>query len=196
MSGRKKRKGLDKSVMVAMLGLIGTLLVALLGMPFIQNWWDNQVNAINTPIPTTEIIQIVPSETLTIVSNFTPSLTLTDTPFTPPTLPPTFSPTPAAGVMTAQITYNYSNGKAPLHVTFKAFSSFVTYPDGGVETCEFKNVCAYTWDVRKDGAVILGPVSGGGEFSYTFSKGGDYTVVVYVCRGEACNFSAASVTVK
>ena len=129
-----------------------------------------------------------------------PSETSTQEVFTSIPNTPTFTPTstqpPSPSVMTAQIVSNYSEGKIPLAVTFNASSSFVTYPDGSVETCEFANVCTYTWDVReKNGGTIHGPEVGGGKFSYTFTKKGEYTVVVYVCRGQACNFAAASVIV-
>lgn len=98
--------------------------------------------------------------------------------------------------MIAQLAYNYASGPAPLTVTFNAKTSYVLYPDGTIENCEFKNVCQYSWDVRKDGALIHGPELGGSLFSYTFAKKGNYTVVVYVCRGKICHFASAAITVR
>ena len=99
--------------------------------------------------------------------------------------------------MIAQINTNAYEGRAPLRVTFRADASYVTFPDGSVETCKYAHVCSYTWDVREqNGPTIHGPVTGGSEFSYEFSRRGVYMVVVYVCRGQACSFTSVTVTTR
>ena len=108
-----------------------------------------------------------------------------------------FTPTPSTGVMIAQINTNAYEGRAPLRVTFRADASYVTFPDGSVETCKYAHVCSFTWDVReKNGATIHGPELGGSEFSYEFSRRGEFIVVVYVCRGQACSFTSVSITTR
>jgi hypothetical protein len=99
--------------------------------------------------------------------------------------------------MIAQVNTNYSEGRAPLEVTFRAGNSYVQFPDGTVEACEFAHSCSYTWDVREqNGTVFHGPVTGGKEFSYKFTRKGVFVVVVYVCRAQACNFAAITITIR
>lgn len=201
MPDKKKtqKQKIDPTVIVAVIGLIGTILTLMLTFEPLKHWWETRLNppAASTPIPISETVEIAPSETSASMPSVVPAPAFTET-FTPPaTLPPTLTQPPGPGAMTAQIASNYSEIKPLLAVTFNAASSFVAYPDGSVETCEFAHVCAYTWDVReRNGGTIYGPEVGGSKFSYTFAKKGEYTVVAYVCRGQACNFAAASVTVR
>lgn len=197
MSGknRRNRKGLDPTIIVAVIGLISTVTVTLLNLPAIQNWWNNKLNAPSVSATSTSMVEppaAFPSETHTELPVTGLAPFPTDTPF------PSETPTQLTntGKMTAQLTYNYATGNAPLVVTFNAHSSYLSYQDGAIETCEFSNVCNYSWDVRQGSTPIYGPESGGGIFSYTFAKKGDYTVVVYVCRGGICNFAAVSITAK
>lgn len=137
----------------------------------------------------TPTMETIPVDDPTATSVAAPSLVMTET--------PTLTPIPLTGVMIAQIKANYLEGKAPLRATFRAGSSYLSFPDGSTETCEYANVCSYTWDVReKNGATIHGPELGGSEFSYEFSRRGEFIVVVYVCRGQACSFTSVSITTR
>lgn len=197
MSGKNKKakNGLDPTVIVAFITVTGTILVALLNYDPIKTWWNARLN----PTPTSSFIETFPppppelstGETISIASpisieSATPFLT--DTPLATQSLD--------VGEMIAQLTYNYAIGNIPLTITFNAQSSYVSYKNGTIDNCKFKNVCSYSWDVRQGGTPIYGPESGGSVFSYTFAKKGDYTIVVYVCRGTICNFAAASITAK
>lgn len=197
MSGKNKKakNGLDPAVIVAFITVTGTLLVALLNYEPLKIWWNARLN----PTPTSSFIE-----------TFTPSPPELPTEATSSIVPPIFvesvtpflTDTPVAtqpldiGEMIAQLSYNYAIGNTPLTVTFNAQSSYVSYQNGTIDNCEFKNVCSYSWDVRQGSTPIYGPESGGSVFSYTFGKKGNYTVVVYVCRGAICNFAAASITAK
>lgn len=198
--GAQDKPKIDPAVMVAIIGLTGTLITVLLGFEPIKHWWENQLNPptvpVSTAMPNTETTEPAPKTAEPVAPSSNPPVTDAST-ITPPAATSTWTLPPASGVMTAQIVYNYGVGNAPLTTTFNASSSSVAHPDGKVETCEFAHVCTYSWDVRnKNGAVIHGPEVGESKFSYTFAKKGEYTVVVYVCRGQACNFASANVTVK
>lgn len=198
---KNENKPQEKSnapIWAAVITALATIIVAFLSFPPLIA----RLNTIWNPTPTIPVT-IMPTETPSTSLGILPSETenlagaasFTDTPVIPP--PPTLTPIPPTGVMIAQISTNYSEGRAPLRVTFRAESSYVTFSDGSVETCKFANVCSYTWDVRKqEGATIHGPVIGGSEFSYEFAQKGVYMVVVYVCRGQACNFSATTIKTK
>ncbi|GMV33574.1 MAG: hypothetical protein DCC59_00540 [Chloroflexi bacterium] len=202
MSNKNKKKGqkVDPAVMAAIITLIGTLVTLLVTYEPIKNWWNTRLNSTPTLIPTvsaTDASLVVPSETPARESNFTPTPGITETIAPSPAIISTFTDVPDIGVMTAQIASNYYDGRAPFTATFRAGTSFVIYPDGRVETCEFAHVCSYTWDVReKNGSTIYGPEAGGKEFAYNFTKRGEFIVVVYVCRGQACSFTAANVTAR
>ncbi len=197
MSGKNKRTkgGLDPTVIVAAITVTGTLLVALLNYDPFKVWWNARLN----PTPTLSFSETftppppeMPTEATSIITSpisveSTTSF-LTDTPVASQLLD--------TGEMVAQLTYNYAIGNAPLTVTFNAKTSYISYQDGTIDNCEFKNVCSYSWDVRQGSTPIYGPESGGNVFSYTFGKKGDYTVVVYVCRGTICNFAAANISAK
>ena len=182
----------------AVITALATIIVALLSFPPLIA----RLNTIWNPTPTIPVTAAL-TETLSVAKGISPSETenladtasTTDTSTIPP--PPTFTPIPSTGVMIAQITTNAYEGRAPLRVTFRADSSHVTFPDGSVETCKYAHVCSYTWDVREqNGPIIHGPVTGGSEFSYEFSKRGVFMVVVYVCRGQACGFTSVTVTTR
>lgn len=184
----------NATIWVAIITGIVSITLGILGFPPLITYINLQLNNTPTPQPT-QPIHLISSETPTTSVIVTPQETITVAPT--PTIPPTFTLVPTNGSMNAQISYNYSTGNAPLNVSFNAHSSFINYPDGQKVECQFENVCTYLWDVRtKEGKVISSPTQGPAEFSYTFSKKGEYMVVVYVCRGEVCNFSAATIIVK
>ena len=184
----------NATIWVAIITGIVSITLGILGFPPLITYLNSQLNNTPTPHPTQPIPPIL-SETPTtsVIATFQETLTVTPT----LTAIPTITLIPTNGSMNAQISYNYSTGNAPLNTSFNAHSSFVSYPDGQKVECKFENVCTYLWDVRtKEGKVISGPTQGSADFSYTFSKKGEYMVVVYVCRGEVCNFSAATIIVK
>lgn len=182
----------NAAIWAAVITGIVSLVVGFLGFPPLVKYLDSRWN----PTPTLLVVPS-PSETFTVSPDILPSPTATPTFVVPSPVTPTLTQPPDSGTMTVQLIPSYLEGKAPFTPTFRAGTSFVTYSDGKVETCEFANVCSYTWDVReKNGKTIFGPESGSGVFSYTFHKKGDYTVLVYVCRGQACSYTAATVTVK
>lgn len=194
MPGKNRRKGLDPTIVVALIGLVGTITVTLLNLQAIQTWWDNRLNATAVPVTPTGIVDTsnpISSETPIEIPVIDPAPLITETSF--PSETPTLI---SLATMNAGLVYNYATGKVPLQVTFNAHSSYLSYQDGTIETCDFSNVCSYSWEVRQGSTPIYGPESGGSVFSYTFGKKGNYTVVVYVCRGAICNFAAASITAK
>lgn len=195
---RKRKSSSDKNatLWVAVISGIVSITLAIIAFPPLVTYINSKWNATQIPQPTfTPFVSA--SETPSYVSTNTPEHTLTFTASPIAIDTPTATSESTGGTMNAQITYNYSAGNAPLHVTFNAHSSYVSYPDGTKEECKFTNVCTYQWDVReKNGSVIFGPVQDKAEFSYTFGKKGEYVVVVYVCRGNTCNYGAANVKVR
>lgn len=194
----KAKSGIDSGVLIAIIGLIGTITVALIAFPPIQNWWNNRLNP--TPIPIFFI-----TETFTPSVPETPIFTLEFTSTTSPTetIMPPFIETPTtitnSQTMFPQMTASASEGKVPFTVNFNAKGSYVDVQGGDDLFCTFENVCNYTWSVRLDGNNVYGPTLGGSAFSYTFSSKGSYIVVVNVCRGktqEICNFAFASFLAK
>jgi hypothetical protein len=192
------KPGIDSGVWIAIIGLIGTITVALIAFPPIQTWWNNRLNPTPTPIFfatetfTPSAIEI-PIFTLEITSTASPTETIQPTSTETPTL------TLSTQVMMAQLTTNASEGKVPFTVNFNAKSSYVDVQGGDDLFCTFENVCTYTWSVRLDGNNVYGPTLGGSAFSYTFSSKGSYIVVVNVCRGKTqdiCNFAFANFTAK
>lgn len=170
----KNRKGLDPTVWVAIVTLIGTISVALLSYEPIEAWWNTRLNATATISPpaieAVESPTLLPSETPTEILTIEPSLIFTETSTPLPTDTPTATQIATIGEMNAQLVYNYVSRKPPLTVTFNAHSSYLSHSDGTVQDCLFKNVCSYTWDVRQGSTPIYGPEASGGVFSYTFQK--------------------------
>lgn len=192
----KRRENPNAVIWAAVITGIVTIIGTILGFQPLIDKIDSLLN----PTPTISAMP-APSETPTPSRIDSPTETPVLTIATPAADTPSETPIPTQpqgnGTMIAQITTNAYDGRAPLRVTFRAGSSYVTFSNGQVETCEYAHVCSYTWDVReKNGKTIHGPVTGGSEFSYEFSKKGEFIVVVYVCRGQACNYTSASITTR
>lgn len=185
------------TITVALFTLIGGIATAILASPFLLEYYRQYFP---TPTPSlasfiTETITTPPTDIFTLTPGIlTPTFTETLPPS--PTDLPTAAPQTAPETMTAQLTFSSSAGNAPLMVNFNARNSYVTRANLPTLTCIEKNVCSYTWSVRLGGTTIYGPSLGDSAFSYTFQKKGEYVVVVYVCRGDTCNFAAASISVK
>jgi hypothetical protein len=178
--------------LITLAGVIVTALLAPIALEIVRH----RLSATATPAPiAVETIAPIPASFATDSSDLLlPIFTETIPPS--PANPPTPTPQAAAETMTAQLTFSSSAGNAPLLVNFNARNSYLTRANQPTLTCIEKNVCSYTWSVRMGGTTIYGPSLGDSAFSYTFQKKGEYTVVVTVCRGDACNFAAASISVK
>lgn len=192
----KRRENPNAVIWAAVITGIVTIIVTILGFPPLIA----KLDAVWNPTPTisaTPVSTETPTPSSIVSPTETPVLTIATPPANTPTEMPIPTQPPGNGTMIAQITTNAYDGRAPLRATFRAGSSYVTFTDGSVETCEFAHVCSYTWDVReKNGAIIHGPELGGSEFSYEFSRRGEFIVVVYVCRGQACNYTSVSITTR
>lgn len=184
------------AIVTGLLTLAGVIVTALLA-PLAIEIVRHLLTSTSTPVPiATEFVMPPPTEAVIDEPNvfILPTLTLT--------LPTsrvdvsTVTPQAVTETMTVQLTFSSSAGKAPLMVNFNAKNSYLSRTDGTTLSCIEKNVCSYSWDVRLGSTSIYGPKLGDSAFSYTFQKKGEYVVVVYVCRGEACNYSAASISVK
>lgn len=187
------------TVWVAIVGLIGTVIVAFMNFPPFENWLDAKLN----PTPTiTATPKIAETQTLAATENRTstpeilPSPTFTQTPEPIPPSPTFENVTTANETMSVQLTSSSSEGRAPFLVNFNAKNSYVSRTDGTTLTCIERNVCNYTWSVRFDGKTIYGPTLGDSVFSYTFQKKGQYVVIAYVCRGKACSYSAVNIVAR
>lgn len=192
----KRHENPNAVIWAAVITGIVTIIVTILGFPPLVA----KLDAVLNPTPTNSATP-ASTETPSLSHIVSPTETPGQTIATPPANTPTDTVIPTQpqgnGTMIAQITTNAYEGRAPLRVTFRADSSHVTFPDGSVEACKYEHVCSYTWDVREqNGPIIHGPVTGGSEFSYEFSKRGVFMVVVYVCRGQACGFTSVTVTTK
>lgn len=185
----------DTAIAVAIIGLIGTIIVGFMSFSPLVNW----LNAKLTPSPTPSAVGTIPPpvlDTPTEIPTISTILNSTDTPITFTNTPATPTLESQNEFMTVLLTASANEGRAPLTVNFNARNSFITFSDHSTSTCINQNVCSFGWDVRLDGITITGMIQGEGVFSYRFEKRGDYLVVVNVCRGDTCNYSAASVKVK
>lgn len=204
MSKKNKKNshqsGIDSGVLIAIIGLISAIVLALINYPPFQKWWDTKLNPTATSIPpATEIIIIEISETPTLMAGFTSTPAIIETPTV--NLINTVTLTPITQqVMHAKLSTNAYDGKAPLVATFNAYDSFVEIVGGEDLYCTNHNACQYTWDVRLNGKTIFGPTSGEGTFTYRFENRGEYTVVVNVCRGKGsgqiCGYSAVVIKLR
>lgn len=183
----------NTAIWVAIIGGIVSIILAILAFPPLTDLINSKWNPTPTPIPTDTSI---PSETASVrlEDTFTPN------PINFSTQSPTDVPTSTLEnnkeFMTVILIASANEGRMGSTVNFNARDSYVTFPDATTSTCINQNVCTFQWDVRLDGLTIYGPVQNGNTFSYKFEKKGSYTIVVFVCRGNACNYSAASVTIK
>ena len=110
-----------------------------------------------------------------------PSSTKTMTATAVPTETITLLPQPKLIVL---LQANKTSGKAPLAVKLDARESYLTDYDGQRYVCR-NGTCHYTWKVYANGQQIGKSTTGsGGTFDYRFGKKGNYTVTVWICRGQ------------
>lgn len=184
-------------IITGILTLVGLIVTALLA-PIALEYFRHAINTVPTPIEeNTAIFTPLPSESpaATLAFPSTPSMTETFTP--PPTDIPTTTIKFESETMTVMLNSSTNSGKIPLQVNFNAKDSFVTFTNGTTSSCvNNPNACTFTWTISREGKVIYGPEQGNAGFSFNFQKRGNHTVVVYICRGNACSFGVATVEVK
>lgn len=193
----KTKAKIDPTIWVAIIGAIATLTVTVIGLPALGTWLNAKLN----PTPTVfNSPTIIPYPSVTPFLNIPTELSATPLPINIGDIIPidtvTSTPEATTEVMTVILTSSANDVKGPKSINFNARDSFISRSNGTTLSCIEKNVCSYTWDVRLNGAIIFGPVQGGSAFSFNFGKKGQYTVVVYVCRGNTCNYGAANVKVR
>lgn len=205
----KTADNLNTAIIVAVIGVIGTIIAALLP-PLVEKWTE----AAPTSTPT---ISSTPTEFATATEYWTSTpiilvVTSTEIPVTPPTSTftstPTFTPTPEntatasftpepkAENMTAILQSTVDEGKAPLKVNFDARMSYVQFADKSTAPCGNNPFCSYVFAVYRYSKLERKISNNTGLLSYTLATKGEYFVTVYVCRGEACHDDGVTVTVK
>lgn len=196
----------DKTVTVALIGAIVTIVVALLGFPpLIAYLTPSQTDTPVAPtlLPPTNTFQpetLTPSptfiEAITLTFTSTESLTPTFT-FTP--IPPlaAFTPTLPIG-MQVKVIANPPSGKKPLKVKIDARDSFLRAPNGDIFKCR-NGACSYTWYLTLPGGQPVKQTEKGGYIDFTFDNKGTYYINVYVCHGSdnpTCNSGGTNVIVE
>lgn len=193
------------TVMVAIIGLIGTLISQLFDFgPFLSLFATttptliriNSPMADDTPTKTPAFVFSEPTNTFTSPPTESPSFTVTATEIPPATW--TVTPTPPVG-MDVQLITDITSGSSPLTVNFDARGSFLRDANGMIYKCG-GGPCNYTWYVYKDGNLAYQSDRGGnGTFKYKFGRSGDYRVIVRVCRGQAdsdCAYDGEGISVR
>lgn len=185
------------AIVVAIVGCIATISVALLDSPLIPRLFPlTPTQAVESPT-FTQVPTVFPTDTPFFTATSQPTSMPT---FTPAEQLPTASPSPtvemAASRLVAILTPSIEEGKSPLPVNFNARGSYIQFADGSVATCGATNFCTFTWAIYRDQKRELAPFQGQGTFSYTFSGKGIYSVTVYVCRADICADDGVVVTVK
>lgn len=175
---------IDPTVLVALIGLMGTIVGVLLAFPPFQRVFDPKSTATTEPTLTTVTAEPVATEAHTLV--------LTDT-FTlvPATETASVTPEPQLPVgMQVSLIANQTRGRIPLNVKFNTKNTIFRDATGAVFPC---GACNYTWQVRTGGNILFGPQKGEATFEYTFRDRGTYFVTVVICRNQSndCGSSGA-----
>jgi len=169
-------------VVIAIIGCISAVLVALLDSPLITplipltSTVTASVTSTGTAIPPT-FTEVLPSATWLSTETSIPSATATLT-FTP-------SPTPVPPKMVIKPWANRYGGEVPLNIQFSVNGSYVEFADGSRSYCS-SGACRYTWSVFFVGLnrTIATPQPWQETFGFTFSRVGLYRVIVKVCQGD------------
>jgi len=188
-SARKsKGKTVDKTVLVALIGMIGTVVVGLLSSPLFTNWLASEP----TSVPTATAI---PADLATATEYFTsaPIIVVVTSTEEPQVVLPTFTPVPAdtpkpspepeIDNMTVILVSSADEGKAPFRVNFDARTSYVKFADGSTAACGNNAFCSYVFAIYRDSSLVEKISNNTGTLSYTFGTRGQYFVTVYVTRG-------------
>ena len=191
-----EKRRVDPTILVALIGAIGTIIVALLNSSLIEKW------LLSDPTPTLTMTVSPNTPWLLEYSTATPIVIQAthtwETPAAPPTFTPTADSTPATAghQMSVVLQSSLDEGKAPLKVNFDARESFVTFADGGPSVCGMNRFCSYDFEVYCNSKFIKRMSNNDGLLSYNFGAKGIYFVSVYVCRGEVCDDDGVTVDVK
>ena len=175
---------IDPTVLVAIIGLVGTIVGLLLAFPPFQRVFDPKSTATIEPTHATVTVESIATETHTLV--ITETFTLV-----PATETASVTPQPQLPVgMQVSLVANQTRGKIPLKVRLNTKDSFFRDPSGTVFPC---GACNYTWQVRTRGNIIFGPQEGQATFEYTFRDRGTYFVTIVICRNQSndCGSSGA-----
>ena len=185
----------DPAVLVALIGAIATILVALFNFSPFEELFEEDPTP--TPIVTatnTSTVEALSSSTSTLDQN-------TIAPTETETLPTATDVLPTAtlpAIMHVQLEADRTSGKVPLTVKLDARASYLLASDGRQYPC-LGGPCNYTWAVYGGGNLInKSERSSNGRFTYRFPDAGTYKVVVTVCRGQGdsdCAADAALITV-
>jgi hypothetical protein len=183
--------GVNVAITVALIGMVGTVLVAMFDSSIIERLlfptpapsstptvYVSETPTVAQPVPASETPVIIPADTLA------------------PTI--TASPTQQAAEQKMTVVFfgNPLDGKGPMRVNFNARESFVTLPDSSSIACGTTRLCHYTFKILLDGKVVEEDENTDGLYSYVFGKRGQYIVTVYVCRDETCGGSRVMVNVR
>lgn len=192
---------IDPTVLVALIGAVSAILIALINSERIVNWL---VGPTVTPAVTPSILPAFTDTPFspTLTSTNTNAVTATDIPTQTQTMAalPSATETPSLYIgMHVRLYADRTSGKAPLRVRLDARDSFLRAPGGEIYGCK-SGACVYTWEVYTGGQRIGQPLdNSSGTFQYTFGQRGLYFVTVVVCRGGGssdCNGSGAQFDVK
>lgn len=188
-----KQKKIDATIIVALIGAITTIIVALISRPPSS---PTATPVSPSPLPPTNTTQ---PETVTPSPTFTEAFTLTFTPTE--SLTPTFTFTPNSDLpigMQVKVTADPSRGRPPLTVRLDARDSYLRAPNGDIFECR-NGACKYTWYLTVTGGQPEELDSKSGFIQLTFDRRGTYYINVYVCHGSdnpTCNSGGAIVIVE
>ena len=181
-----KQKKIDATIIVALIGAITTIIVALISRPPSS---PTATPVSPSPLPPTNTTQpetVTPSPTFaeTLIPTSEPSETFTPT-ITFTLIPPTSTLTPIPGLPTGMqviVVANPPSGKKPLKVTIDARDSFLRAANGDIFECKH-GACSYTWYLTIPGGQSVKQPEKDGYINFTFEKKGNYYINVYVCHG-------------
>lgn len=188
---KKNKRKMNVAVVVALIGLAGVVITAVLTSPMIDRLVFSTPVSSFTP---TVYVSETPTLSQAALESETPINASTDT------LTPMISASPLPDTVKEKmmpIFYGSPlDGKAPMLVNFNARESFVILPDGTSIPCGTTRLCDYTFKVMLNDKVFKEDANTNGLYSYRFEKRGVYTVTVYVCRDETCGGSQVTVNVR
>lgn len=188
-SGRSRsqgnKKGIDPTVLVALIGAISAIIIALINSERIAGWLFGPTSTpIVTPSPVPGSTDTSPSMTTTLSSTNTMESTIIPAYTETIVALPTLTETPSLFIgMHVRVYADRTSGKTPLRVKLDARDSFLRAPGGEIYGCR-GGACIYTWEVYSGGQRIGKPAeNSSGTFQYSFNKKGLYFITVVVCRG-------------
>lgn len=181
-SSKKTSRELNITIIVALIGLSGVIITALLNSPLIERLlFPTSVPSSTPTISLTDTATATQPRETPIVS---PAFTLT--PGLESTITVSPSPEFPSEQMNPFLSASLLEGKAPLKVNFDARDSFVQFADGSFVACGSTRLCSYTFTIRLGNQVLYTEDNIDGAFSYKFERKGQHSVSVRVCRAGTC----------